>query len=170
MLGGFRYCPRCMSELRTEAGGGEPSRAVCPSCRYVHYDNPAPTVQAWIEDRGRLLLLRRAEAPRRGEWNVPGGFIEPLEAPEEAARRETREETGLDIEVIDLIGAFPSHYTGERTTLDIACLCRLSGPGELRVSAESSAAEWFALGELPELAFDGERAALDRLRERLAPG
>ena len=161
----YRFCPRCATELESRREVPEdPERPTCPACGFIHYENPAPTVQGWIERDGRYLLLRRAREPRRGIWNLPGGFVEPFEAPEDAVRREVAEETGLDVEVIGAIGAFPSAYadTG-RATLDLAYRCRLVG-GELQVSAESGEADWFEPTSFPELAFEGERLALEALR------
>ena len=76
----------------------DPARLACPSCGFVHYENPAPTVQAWIERDGRLLALRRGQEPLKGEWNMPGGFVEAGECGPEAIAREVREETGLEVE------------------------------------------------------------------------
>jgi len=66
----------------------------------VHYDNPSPTVQAWIDRGDTYLALERNQEPLKGRWNLPGGFVEPGEGGPEAIRREVREETGLEIEVI----------------------------------------------------------------------
>lgn len=56
------------------------------------------------DDSGRVLLVRRANEPSRGLWSIPGGRVEAGESAEEAARREVREETGLDVEVGTLVG------------------------------------------------------------------
>jgi NAD+ diphosphatase len=161
----FRYCPRCATELELRREVAEdPERPTCPACGFIHYENPAPTVQGWIECEDRFLLLRRAREPRQGFWNLPGGFVEPLEPPADAVRREVAEETSLEVEVLEAIGAFPSAYadTG-RSTLDLAYRCRITD-GELDLSDESGEAGWFALDELPELAFEGERLAAAALR------
>jgi ADP-ribose pyrophosphatase YjhB (NUDIX family) len=164
------FCPRCATELESRREAPEdPERPTCPACGFVHYDNPAPTVQAWIDRDGLFLFLRRAREPQRGLWNLTGGFVEPFESPEDAIRREAREELGVEVEVGELFGAFPSPYadTG-RSTLDLAIRCRLADPGaELRVSDESSEADWFGIDEVPQLAFEGERLAFEVLRQLL---
>lgn len=55
------------------------------------------------DGEGRLLLVRRAHEPSLGLWSIPGGRVEEGETPREAARREVREETGLDVEVGELV-------------------------------------------------------------------
>ena len=110
----------------------DPDRPACPSCGFVHYDNPSPTIQAWIERDGEFLALRRNQEPMKGEWNLPGGFVEIGESGPEAVVREVREETGLEVEAIDFIGAFPSTYgSGEdaQPILGLAYRGRIVGDG-----------------------------------------
>jgi 8-oxo-dGTP diphosphatase len=164
----FRFCPRCATELELRGGEGpDPDRPTCPSCGFVYYLNPTPTVQAWIDRDGSFLALRRNEEPLKGLWNMPGGFVEAGEGGPEAIRREVLEETGLDIEPLELIGIFPSTYGGDPDDMpifDVAYLCLLNG-GALEVSEESSEAKWFPLAEFPQPAFSGEQQALAALRE-----
>jgi ADP-ribose pyrophosphatase YjhB (NUDIX family) len=164
-----RYCPRCATELELRASDGpDPDRPTCPNCGWVHYENPTPTVQAWIDRDGEFLALRRAGEPKQGEWNMPGGFVEAGESGPEAIAREVLEETGLEIEVEEVIGIFASTYgEGEdaKPIFDVAFLCSLQG-GEMEVSDESLEAAWFSLDDFPSPAFEGERKALAALRER----
>jgi ADP-ribose pyrophosphatase YjhB (NUDIX family) len=145
----FRFCPRCRTELEMrERSGPDPERPTCPACGFVDYD------------------------PMRGEWNMPGGFVEAGESGPEAIRREVAEETALEIEPLEVIGVFSSTY-GEgddaEPIFDVAYRARIAG-GELDVSEESSEAGWFSLAEFPRPAFAGERRALAALRERAAAG
>jgi ADP-ribose pyrophosphatase YjhB (NUDIX family) len=167
----YRYCPRCATGLELRASDGpDPDRPTCPSCGWVHYENPTPTAQAWIDRDGSFLALERNQDPERGKWNMPGGFVEAGEGGPDAIRREVREETGLEIEVIEVIGIFPSTYGGPggKPIFDVAYRCRIA-PGtsaELRISDESGEARWFPLAEFPEPAFSGEQQALAELRRR----
>lgn len=165
----YTYCPRCASELKPrETDPPDPPRPTCPNCGFVHYLNPTPTVQAWIDRDGSFLLLRRNQEPKKGVWNMPGGFVEPGEDGPEAISREVREETGLEIEVERLIGIYRSTYGDgdeEEPILDIAYLCRETG-GSFEMSNESQEWKWFPLAEFPEPAFEGERRALADLRRR----
>ena len=164
-----RYCPRCATELELRASGGpDPDRPTCPNCGWVHYENPTPTVQAWIDRDGEFLALRRADEPNKGEWNMPGGFVEVDESGPEAIAREVLEETGLEIAAEEVIGIFASTYgEGEdaKSIFDVAYLCSLEG-GEMEVSDESLEAGWFSLDDFPRPAFEGERKALAALRSR----
>ncbi|KQS56632.1 phosphohydrolase [Brevundimonas sp. Leaf363] len=74
---------------------------------------PTPVVGVVCFRDGEVLLIRRANPPRQGEWSLPGGRIEPGEPVLDAAHRELREETGVEAALIGLIdvvdGVFPEH-------------------------------------------------------------
>ena len=148
----FRYCPRCATELEMrDSAPPDPPRPTCPNCDWVQYVNPTPTVQAWIDDDGRFHALERNQEPLKGRWNLPGGFVEPDESGPEAIMREVREETGLEIEVVENIGIFSSTYgegEDEKPILDIAYLCRRTG-GVLEISDESGEHGTFTLDRVP---------------------
>jgi len=59
-----------------------------------------------IIDKGRALLIRRGSEPLRGEWSIPGGTLELGESLQEGVARELREETGLDVRILELIEVF----------------------------------------------------------------
>ena len=163
----FRFCPLCGERLEPKPSPPDAGRPACPTGHFVHFDNPPTTVQAWIERDGEYLILRRNEEPFAGEWDLPGGFVEMGEDPAQAVVREVLEETGLNVSPIEIIGAFTSAYgsTG-RHTVDVAYLCRLDG-GDFELDlGEKSDATWASLGEMPKLAFAGERQALEALRGR----
>jgi ADP-ribose pyrophosphatase YjhB (NUDIX family) len=157
----FRFCPLCATPLEPIAAGHDAGRPASPSGHYVHYDNPALTAFAFVRDAGgRYLALQRAQEPFLGEWDLPGGFVEPGETPADAIRRELAEETGLEVEVERILGAFTGRYgDAGKWTVDIGFECALRD-GELRLDAEKSAAAWHAPDTLPRLAFAGERAGL----------
>ncbi|HEU4368250.1 MAG TPA: NUDIX domain-containing protein [Methylomirabilota bacterium] len=106
-----------------------------------------------IERDGCLLMLRRSatKAHAPGEWEPGSGRVESGETPVEAVHREAREETGLEVEVLDVVDTF-HYYRGpaREEAIGIAFHCRALG-GELRLSAEHTAAEWVPFGRIPAL-------------------
>jgi ADP-ribose pyrophosphatase YjhB (NUDIX family) len=150
-----RFCSACGAPLveRVLAADERP-RQVCGACGVVAYRNPRIVVSTVVAAGGRVLLCRRAQAPAVGYWALPGGFMECDESLEEAAARETREETGVVIEPRDLrlhaVSTLPDIaevYVGFRVELD--------RQPATTFSAECSDARFFAEGEVPwsELAY-----------------
>lgn len=82
----------------------------CPSCDERFWANPKPCAGALVEHRGEVLLIRRAFDPWDGHWDIPGGFVEFGEHPEDAAQRELLEETGLTAPITGLIGMWMDDY------------------------------------------------------------
>jgi ADP-ribose pyrophosphatase YjhB (NUDIX family) len=124
------------------------------------YGNPAPTACALlVDERGRLLLGRRANEPYQGRWDIPGGFLEEDEHPLDCLRRELREETGLDVESGDFFGVWMDRYgpgEDEPVTLNLYWTARVVGGGEPEAADDVSELRWFEPDELPgpeELAF-----------------
>lgn len=131
----------------------------------MHYENPAVTAFALIERDWRYLVLQRSQEPYLGRWELPGGFVEQGETPAEGVRREIFEETGLRIEAPSIIGAYTSRYGDDgKWTVDVAFHCQAL-PGELSLSAESSHAAWVSIGQMPRLAFAGERSAFAEFKQ-----
>ena len=100
-----KHCRNCgtANEQRTPDDGDTKTRAVCPSCHNVHYDNPLNVVGTipWIIEDGvlRVLLCQRNIEPRKGFWTLPAGFMELHETTAQGALRETIEEAGADIKM-----------------------------------------------------------------------
>jgi 8-oxo-dGTP diphosphatase len=153
----WRYCPRC-----GEAIGKRPGRADCAACGFAAFANSVPGTEAVIRDRrGRVLLGRRAFAPGKGLWDLPGGFLDEQEEPLAALRREVREETGLEIDVRRFVGFYLEPYEG-RIVLCLTWLADAAAGGE-RAGDDLVELEWFEPAELPlrELAFSHYEQALD---------
>jgi ADP-ribose pyrophosphatase YjhB (NUDIX family) len=166
-LTGWRYCPRCRSELR--AGD---RRVECPSCGFVYYPSSKPTAGALcVDDRRRLLLARRAIEPFKGRWDIPGGFLDEGEHPLDGLRRELREETGLEVEPIDFVGVWIDRYGGDSTaeaTLNLYWTARVLA-GDPQPADDISELRWFDPDRLPsrgELAFENVPKVLSAWRAR----
>jgi len=168
----FRFCPHCGVELVERRNPGEETELpTCPACGFIAYRNAKPCAGALVIRDGRVLLVRRAQAPFAGWWDVPGGYLEYDEHPEDAARRELREETGYEIRITGLVGIYPSQYGPEgQRTLDLIYLAEIAS-GEERVGSDALEIGWFAAGELPaEVAFDSGPASLRDWARTLGSG
>lgn len=100
----FSFCPACAATLTRRTAGGR-ERSACPTCGWVHWDNPTPVVAAVIELDGKVLLARNA-AWREGMFALVTGFLERDESPADAVMREVREETSLEPLGANLIGVY----------------------------------------------------------------
>jgi 8-oxo-dGTP diphosphatase len=128
------------------------------------YDYPRPSVTVDIvlltrEPQPRVLLIRRKRDPFAGAWALPGGFIEIDETLEESARRELREETGIEAgELVQLYTFGDPGRDPRGRTISVAYRAHVDAAA-LRPVAADDAAEvgWFALDALPALAFDHAR-------------
>lgn len=98
----MKFCSNCASPvLKRVPPGDSLPRWVCDACGEIHYQNPKVVVGTVPEWEGRLLLCRRAIEPRYGYWTLPAGFMENDETVADAARRETEEEAGAHIELVE---------------------------------------------------------------------
>ena len=123
---------------------------------------PRLTADAVILDPGRgVVLIRRGHAPFAGMWALPGGFVEIGEPTDAACRREAREETGLEVETVQLLGVYSDPGRDPRGhTVSAIYLCRVVG-GELAGGDDAAEARWFADLRGVELAFDHARVLWD---------
>jgi ADP-ribose pyrophosphatase YjhB (NUDIX family)/ribosomal protein S27AE len=108
----YRFCPRCGNRLGVRVlKRGDPERLVCESCGFVFYLGPKLVAGAIFELDGGIVLIQRDIEPGYGKWTFPGGFVERGERAEAAARREVLEESGLEIEVGEILGLYT--YDGQ---------------------------------------------------------
>ena len=109
-----------------------------------------------------VLLLKRAVEPGFGEWDLPAGYLDPGESFEMAARRETLEESGIDVELVQLAGVYHSPPANAVTAVFRAQAVDAGAP--VRTDAESSDHAWVARSEvanwLPRMAFASMASAL----------
>ena len=140
------------------------------------YPRPALTVDCVVfglhEDELEVLLIRRGLEPFAGRWALPGGFVHMDETLEEAARRELEEETGLSKVFLEQLYSFSAIDRDPRervVTVAYYALVKLSDH-KVRAATDAADAAWFALSDMPELAFDHVHifeTALERLRGKV---
>lgn len=133
-------------------------------------DHPLVGVGGVVIHRGRVLLIRRGGEPLKGEWSIPGGLVELGEELAEGARRELREETGLEVEPLEVVAVFDRiMYGAQRRSVRakakhlpgaakrrvryhyviIDYVCRLKG-GRLTPGSDVVDARWATHQEVPQ--------------------
>lgn len=155
------FCGFCGGPL----GPIDGNRQECAGCGEPFYHDAKPCAAVLVVDAaGRVLLGRRAIDPARGRWDIPGGFCQPDETPEECARRELREETGCEIELTGFLGHLIDVYgEGGDHTLNAVFTARIAA-GQPVAADDVAELRWFAPDELP----DRERLAFANTAEALA--
>ncbi len=135
------------------------------------YETPGMATDAVLLHHGQVLLVQRAKEPAKGQWAIPGGFVEVGETTEAAVKRELNEETGLGvdhIDVVDLVGVYSDPHRDPRGHIvSITYLCALpdiEGVPEVDGGDDAAEAAWFDLDALPDLAFDHGEILADARR------
>ncbi len=155
----IKFCPECAGEMSVRLVDQKP-RPVCSSCGFVFYQGPKLAVATVVFHDGKLLLNKRAVEPQKGMWSFPSGYIDLGESVENAAIRETREETGVTIRLDSLVGVYSS---SERHVVLVVYTGTIVG-GEITAGNEVQALGLFDLDQLPDLAFEHD---LDIIRDSL---
>ena len=153
-------CPHCATD--------DEQPLVCDRCGWRWYANPRPAaavlLERWTDDVAEpsVLLLKRAVQPGLGAWDLPAGYLDPGESFEMAARRETREESGIEVQLVELTGVYHSPPANAVTAVFRARALEDDAPVTLDV--ESSEHAWVARSEieswLPRIAFASMSSAI----------
>ena len=160
----LKFCPQCGS-----IGYQYRDRKYwyCPVCLFTYFHNVATSASVIIEFEGRVLLLERNRNPGIGLLGLPGGFVDPGERAEEAAVRECREETGLEVADLSYIGSWPNEYAYKSVvyrTCDLYFGARFSGTSAsiLLDECEVSSFRLLSAAEIPAapIAFESHRSAI----------
>ena len=167
--GELRFCPRCGTACVSARAGGR-VRPHCPECSYVHYRNPTTGVAIVVMRDGHALLGQRAAtATFGGQWAFPAGFIEFDEDFLTAARREAKEETGLDVAVTGILNVTFNYLTKHLHALVVAVAATPTG-GVLRAGDDLCALRWVSpSGPFPPLAYEADAALLQVLASGAVP-
>jgi len=138
------------------------------------YDYPHPAVATDCVVFGfdgrelKVLLVERGIDPFKGMWAFPGGFMRIDETAEECARRELKEETGLELSYIRQLGTFTGVHRDPRERVVSIAFYSLARHSEVRGGDDAAKAKWWAIDDVPQLAFDHDyilRQAMKRIRQ-----
>ncbi len=150
-----RFCRRCGHKL-SEKKIDNKIRPHCASCGFVVYLDPKIAAVVLVSDGGRLVLVRRGIEPAMGRWSFPSGYVDRGEAIEDAAVREVKEETGLDVKLGGLIGL----YSRSGSPVALAVFSARVVGGRLEAGSEAQDAAWFSADDLPPLPFPHDEQIL----------
>ncbi len=152
------FCMRCGTPV-VERFLHARKRPVCPACGWVHFSDPKVAVEVLVEQAGKILLVQRLNDPGKGEWSLPGGYMDSDESPEAAAERECSEETGLQVRVTRLLAVMQDREFANSADVVIAYAAEVTG-GELQGGDDAGEAAFFSRSELPPIAFRVARSVL----------
>ena len=119
-----------------------------------------------IEKNGKIILIVRNKEPFKGELSIPGGFVEWGETVEHAAVREAKEETGLDVRLIDIVGVYSDPKRDPRgSAVSVLFAAELVG-GKLKGGDDAKEANWFDLSKTKnlEISYDHDKMINDFLK------
>ena len=153
-----------------------PSTKLNPKPYCYQYPRPALTVDIALFHRSgsrvEVLLIKRAREPFRGQWALPGGFVDENESLEDAAARELLEETGLHRIHLDQIGAFGDPGRDPRGhTVSVVFAAVVDRRIDAHAADDASDAAWHSARRPPQLSFDHQkilRVALKRMTAMLS--
>ena len=141
--------------------------------KLTDYPQPSVTVDIIIftiqEEELKVLLVKRKIMPFKDMWAIPGGFVRINENLEDAAKRELKEETGVEADYLEQLYTFGDVKRDPRgRVITVAYFALLNSEKlQLKASTDVSQARWFSVNKLPKLAFDHDKIlkyAIQRLK------
>lgn len=159
MPGDINFCQRCAEPLVEKYIEGM-MRPCCPSCGFVVFLDPKVAAVALVADGDGLVMVKRGVEPEYGKWAFPSGYVDRGEVVEAAARREVKEETGLDVELDRLVGV----YSLEGNPVVLVVFSAHIVGGSVEIGHDALDVRTFPMSDLPELPFPHDRQMLQDWR------
>ena len=139
-------------------------RPVCPSCGWIYFTDPKVAAAVLVIQDGRVLLTRRINEPFQGYWTLPAGFMDAGENPEDTARRECLEETGLHVKITALFDLISGREHDHGADIVLIYSAEIIG-GVLQAGDDADQVEFFSLSNLPTLAFAATKKTLQKFNK-----
>ncbi len=162
----YRYCPYCGNKMSYIFD--ERIRPICRNCGFRNFLNPTVGVAVVVLENKRLLLGRRNRDPFKGKWCIPCGHVEFGEDIREAAKREFREETGLLVEIYDIVEVLSNWHNPEHPTVGVWFFGKIVD-GELKAGSDLSELGFFSYENIRELdmAFPTDIMVINKIKHQL---
>lgn len=154
-----KFCIECGRSLQRKVVAGV-ERPFCVSCDRIYFPDQKVAAAALVEKGGKILLVKRGIEPLQGFWSLPAGFVDAGEDPMAAAERECLEETGLQVTVTDLLEIISGQEHLRGAHLVILYRAEIMR-GELNAADDADEAAFFGPEDLPPLAFEATKQAVD---------
>jgi len=161
----YIFCPLCTTKL-VEKHIYDAQRQTCPACGFINFLEPKLVAVVVVEYQGAFLLGRRSMDPGNGMWSFVGGYVNRGEKVEEAAIREVKEETNLDVQLDHLIGVYSERGNPNVVIAYQASICNGDISNMAPQENEVSELAFFSLQEMPELAFPVDEHIKRGIRRR----
>ena len=140
----YNFCPKCGKPILQDR-----KPPYCKNCDVTYYHNAKPCASVLPIKDGKVLLAKRGRDPYKGAYDIIGGFMKAYEMPEIAALREAKEETGLDMKIISLLGIYNDRYGVDGDyTLNFHYIAEIIS-GEMHAMDDVAELEWVAIEDVP---------------------
>jgi len=157
-----KYCPNCKAKIKLS------NRLIdCTKCGFRFYLNPVPTNGLIVQnEKGEILLVRRKHKPKKGFWDVPGGFVDFGETLEESIIREIKEELGVKVKDLCYLTSTPDRYLYKAINYQTICFFFTGKVNSKVLKAKDDITEikFFPQNNIPygRIAFSGGKKAIKK--------
>ena len=147
----FTFCPSCSKKITKKSE----NLFICEYCDFHLYENPRPTNGLIAEnENGEILLVKRKDHPKKGYWDVPGGFVDPEETLEESFQREIKEELNAEVKNLKYLTSTVDRYLYKGINYHTICFIFTGKVDQNKITVHDDITEikFFPKNKIP---FDG---------------